>query len=188
MAPRHRVQMDGFWMYRNDVTVAQFRKFCAETGQAMPKEPAWGWHDDHPMVNVSWDDAQAYSAWAGVALPTEAEWEKAARGDGTHHEYVWGDAWPPPPGAGNFADETCRASGKYQNAIFVDGYTDGFVNTSPVGAFAANGIGLYDMAGNVWQWCADRYGADYYHNSPLQNPTGPATGTARVLRGGGWGG
>ncbi len=184
--PQHRVQIDGFWMYRNDVTVAQYRKFCEATGREMPAAPDWGWQDDHPVVNVSWDDAKAYADSAGMALPTEAEWEKAARG-GERHEYVWGEAWPPPKGAGNFADETCKASGKFSKDWgYIDGYTDGFVYTSPVGSFTANGYGLYDMAGNVWQWCADWYGADYYAHSPTQNPTGPETGSARVLRGGSW--
>ncbi len=183
--PAHKVYLDSFWIYQHDVTVAQYRQFCTATGRVMPQAPAWGWIDDHPVVNVCWDDAKAYADWAGVALPTEAEWEKAARG-GEHHEYVWGDAWPPPKGAGNFDDETCKASVQYNNWTFINGYTDGYVNTSPVGSFAANGYGLYDMAGNVWQWCADWCGADYYSNSPTRNPTGPETGVARVLRGGAW--
>ena len=183
--PRHRVYLDAFYIYKDDVTVAQYRKFCQATERAMPVEPAWGWHDDHPVVSVSWDDAAAYAAWAGVRLPTEAQWEKAARG-GQQASFVWGNAWPPPKGAGNFADETCGKSGKYPKWSFVNGYDDGFVNTAPVGSFAPNGYGLHDMAGNVWQWCADWFDRGYYRTSPSHNPTGPATGTARVLRGGAW--
>lgn len=183
--PEHTVRVDGFWMYAYDVTVAHYRTFCGVTGREMPNVPDWGWHDDHPMVNVSWEDAKAYADWVGVALPTEAEWEYAARG-GKQTTFVWGDAWPPPNGAGNFADETCKQSGRYNDWNFIEGYDDGYVNTSPVGAFAANAYGLYDMAGNVWQWCADWYDVGYYAHSPADNPTGPANGSARVLRGGCW--
>jgi formylglycine-generating enzyme required for sulfatase activity len=78
--PAHKVYLDGYWIYKTPVTVAQYQKFCEATGRAMPSAPSWGWKEDHPMVNVSWDDAKVFCDWAGMRLPTEAEWEKAARG------------------------------------------------------------------------------------------------------------
>jgi len=183
--PQHTVYLDAYYMYKTEVTVAQYRKFCEATGRAMPREPDWKWQDTHPIVNVTWDDAQAYATWAGASLPTEAQWEKAARG-GDRRVFPWGDAWPPPNGAGNFADETCKASGKFPGWTFIDGYTDGYVYTSPVGSFVANPYGLHDLAGNVWEWCADWYGEEYYKNAPARNPAGPATGTARLVRGWSW--
>ena len=165
--PQHSVYLDAYYIYKNDVTVAQYRKFCNATGRAMPGAPSRGWIDTHPIVNVSWDDASAYAQWAGAALPTEAQWEKAARGtDG--RIYPWGNDWD---------------ASKCSNSV---GHTA--EQTSPVGSFpsGASPYGVLDMAGNVWQWCADWYGADYYQTSPAKNPTGPATGTVRVLRGGSW--
>jgi len=166
--PQHTVKLDGFWMYKNDVTVAQYKKFFAVTARKMPTAPRWGWIDDHPVVNVTWDDAVAYAKWAGAALPTEAQWEKAVRGtDG--RLYPWGNAWD--------ADKCNNWLAKNSPH-----------KTSPVGSYPAgiSPYGCMDMAGNVWQWCADWYGADYYQHSPTQNPIGPTTGTARVLRGGSW--
>jgi len=183
--PQHKVDLDAYYMYTTEVTVAQYRKFCQATKRQMPPEPAWKWQDTHPIVNVSWEDAKAYAAWAGVLLPTEAQWEKAARG-GDRRVFPWGDAWPPPKGAGNFADQTMKASGGVPGLTYIDGYTDGYVYTSPVGAFAANPYGIHDLAGNVWEWCADWYDGEYYQPAPQRNPTGPATGDARVLRGGAW--
>ena len=90
--PQRKVNLDGYWIYKREVTVAQYRKFCRATNRQMPEAPSWGCKDHHPIVNVSWDDAKAYADWAGVALPTEAQWEKAARGiDG--REYPWGNEW-----------------------------------------------------------------------------------------------
>jgi len=91
--PQHTVYLDAYWIYKTEVTVAQYRKFCQATGRQMPEEPSvQAWTDDHPIVNVSWDDAVAYGKWAGAALPTEAQWEKAARGtDG--RQYPWGNDW-----------------------------------------------------------------------------------------------
>ena len=165
--PQHTVYLDAYYIYKNDVTVAQYRKFCAAMGRQMPGLPEWS-KDDHPVVNITWDDAGAYAQWAGASLPTEAQWEKAARG-GDGRVFPWGNEWDAWKCSNSVGD---LHPGK----------------TSPVGSFAAGAsqYGVLDMAGNVWQWCADWYDDNYYRNSPARNPTGPATGTARVLRGGGW--
>ena len=188
--PAHGVRVDGFWMYRNDVTVAQYRKFCDATRHPMPPPPSSGWTDAHPVVNVSWEDAKAYCAWAGVRLPYEAEWEYAGRGGNTgvggqpRTVFVWGDEYPKARVA-NLADESFKKSPYYNpNFYLFDGYDDGYAHASPAGAFPPNGFGLHDMAGNVWQWCEDGYEEDYYRNSPPANPHGASGGQLRVLRGG----
>lgn len=167
--PAHVVNLDGYWIYKNDVTVAQYKAFCQATGHAMPHPPTWGWIDDNPVVNVTWDDAAAYASWAGASLPTEAQWEKAARGtDG--RIYPWGSDWDP---------NRCAHSQK----------VDDLGSTKPVGSYplGASPYGAMDMAGNVSQWCSDWYAANYYDLSPRINPPGPATGRGRVQRGGAWG-
>jgi len=178
--PQRSITLDGFWVYQYEVTVAQFRTFCIATGRQMPAAPEWGWQDTHPMVYVDWNGAKAYADWAGAALPTEAQWEKAARGDDGRN-YPWGgqatrtelhNGW-----------DITRCAG-YDNSYNVNGH----YGTWPVGSFptGASPYGAQDMAGNVWEWCADWYKGDYYAVSPLSNPTGPATGTYRVVRGGSW--
>jgi formylglycine-generating enzyme required for sulfatase activity len=132
--------------------------------------------EDHPVVHVSWNDACAYAAWAGKRLPTEAEWEYAARGglermlfpwgndvepDGEHRMNVWQGKFP--------TENTCA---------------DGYAGTAPVDAFAPNGYGLYNMTGNVWEWCSDWYDAGSYRAPAPVDPAGPPTGTHRVMRGG----
>jgi formylglycine-generating enzyme required for sulfatase activity len=132
----------------------------------MPPEPAWGWRDSDPVVNVSWQDASDYASYVNAALPTEAQWEKAARGtDG--RQYPWGDTWQP---------ERCVSALQTGQ------------HTMPVGSFPTNAspCGCVDMAGNVWQWCADVFDSKYYAISPAANPTGPTSGSNHVLRGGGW--
>jgi sulfatase modifying factor 1 len=121
---------------------------------------------DHPVVHVCWNDAQAYVEWAGKRLPTEAEWEFAARGGLVGKTYSWGDE---PPGEG----------GKWRCNIWQGEFSrkntpaDGALRTAPVKSFAPNGFGLYDMAGNVWEWCSDKYRPEYYMTGPRRNPTGP---------------
>jgi len=181
--PQHTVYLDAFWIDKTEVTNAQYRK-CVQAGDC--QEP-WCWDDDHfnapeqPVVCVSWHDAQSYCDWAGAWLPTEAEWEKAARGsDG--RVYPWGDEFD--CSRGNFDDET-----EYDDYVVPGGEgCDGYVTTAPVGSFPAGAspYGVLDMAGNVWEWVADWYGSDYYARSPSRNPQGPDSGDYKGLRGGTW--
>ena len=169
-----------FEIGKYEVTVAQFRKFVEATGYKTTAEKEgysygcigteWDkvdgltWRngsslkeqaqDDHPVVHVSWEDAEALCKWVGGRLPTQEEWEHAARGGLAGKEHVWGDDWPPPKGAGNFADATLNR--KYTTWPIIDGYDDGFADTAPVGSFKPNGYGLYDMAGNVWEWVSEQ--------------------------------
>ncbi|MEV8268406.1 formylglycine-generating enzyme family protein [Microbacterium sp. NPDC076911] len=133
--------------------------------------------DEHPAVHISWNDAVAYCEWAGRRLPTEAEWERAARGGLDRKKYPWGDEEPDAGG-------TWRANiwqGQFPRTNTLD---DGFLTTAPVHTFEPNGFGLWQPIGNVWEWCADWFDSRYYGVSPEQNPTGPALGQARLLRGG----
>jgi len=140
--------------------------------------------EDHPVVHVCWEDAAAYARWAGKRLPTEAEWEYAARGGLEGKPYTWGDEFR--PGDGWPANIW---QGRFPTRNTAD---DGFRTTAPVGSFPPNGFGLHDMAGNVWEWCADWYRPDSYANAPARNPQGPDSShdpdepgvPKRVLRGG----
>lgn len=151
--PIHKVYLDGFWIYKYEVTVAQFKRFCNETGRQMPRPPQWGWIDTHPMVNVTYQEAVDYAKWAGGRLPTEAEWEKACRGD-DGRKYPWGNEWDV---------KKCNCA------------DSGFKKTVPVGSYpnGASPYGVEDLAGNVYELCQDWYLATYYWNSPAKNPTGP---------------
>ncbi|MDQ1316996.1 MAG: Formylglycine-rating enzyme family protein [Candidatus Poribacteria bacterium] len=198
--PVHTVYLNAFYMDKYEVTNAQYRRFVKETGHKEPEGTSLvdgrlhsgfnPWSDERfnkdnqPVVCVSWDDAKAYAEWAGKRLPTEAEWEKAARGGLADKKYVWGNESTPPKGAGNLVDKSTRKV--FPNLEFFVGYDDGYTYTAPVGKFKPNGYDLYDMAGNVFEWCADWFDPDYYSKSPKQNPKGPESGEARVLRGGSW--
>ncbi|MHB9023415.1 MAG: SUMF1/EgtB/PvdO family nonheme iron enzyme [Armatimonadota bacterium] len=181
--PQRRIYLDGYWIYRYEVTVDQYRAFCVSTAKKvsdnLQKTPG-----KEPM-GLSWDEAVAYAKWAGACLPTEAEWEKASRGiDG--RVFPWGNSWPPPKGSGNFADLARSTAYPYFNSLINIGgqYNDGFSDVSPVGLFTSNIYGLYDVAGNVWEWCADWYDKDYYKIAPFRNPVGPFKGERHVYRGG----
>lgn len=131
---------------------------------------------DHPVVHISWSDAEAFCKWSGTRLPTEAEWEYAARGGLPGMAFPWGNDLEP--------------SGEHRMNVFQgdfpaqDSGADGFTGTAPVRSFAPNGFGLYETTGNVWEWCSDYFGQDYYRASESVDPRGPASGTHRVMRGG----
>ena len=160
--PAHEVYLDALWIYKHEVTNKQYR-LCISAGECegdLDDYPA----DDYPTVAINWFEADAFCQWAGGRLPTEAEWEKAARGtDG--RRYPWGEDSP-----------TCSPA-QYGHCLG---------GTVPVGSFPkdASPYGALDMAGNVWEWVADWYDPDYYVSSPGSNPTGPSTGINRVVRGG----
>ncbi len=181
--PKHPVTVDGYYLDKYEVTVKQYRAFCRATKRNMPKQPYWN-NENHPVVNVKWTDANAYAKWKGKRLPTEAEWEYAARIGNRKFYYAWGNVKPARRRGGNIADESILA--EKRNWKIWKGYNDGFVYTSPVGSFNPNQFGLFDMTGNVCEWCSDWYQADYYTNSPQLNPKGPKKGTHRVLRSGAW--
>ncbi len=201
--PRHSCSMEhAYWIGRNDVTWAQYRAFCAATGRREPPLPLFwnrvaGPKEDHPVVMVSWDDAKDYTDWAGLDLPTEAEWEKAARGtDG--RRYPWGDDWD--PGARcNFCDASCpldtfdmgdekgSEASKFTNARWDRGHSDGFPFTSPVGRFpkGASPYGALDMAGNVLQLCEEWYDPEAYAKY-RKGPSARPDINAFAARGGSW--
>lgn len=213
--PVHTVYLDAFWIDQTEVTNEMFAKFVDSTGYVTDAEEAgssndfrtanqeviwekvkgltWNHPDgensnisgleDHPVVHVSWNDANAYCTWAHRRLPTEAEWEKAASwNDRTDETYIypWGNNFDQK--RLNFCDKNCP----YDFAT--KSLDDGYAETSPVGGYpdGASPYGALDMSGNVLEWVADWYSADYYKSSPASNPLGLVAGQERVIRGGAW--
>lgn len=168
--PEHKVRMNSFYMDRTEVTNRQYYEFCQATKNPLPQ--FWNMKEfrsgmdfpDHPVVGVSFIDAEKYAAWSGKRLPTEAEWEYAARGGLTGKNFPLGDT----------ADSTTINFGRKYNGPL------------KAGSFPANGYGLYDITGNAWEWTTDFYDPGYYAVSPTENPKGPQRGRFKVIRGGSW--
>jgi len=179
--PRHDVFVNDFYIDKFELTNSRYLEFVKATNHRIPQNPKnatrnlWEGETiteslaDRPVVNVDWADAQAYCQWAGKRLPTEAEWEKAAKGT-ADRRFPWGNVEP-----------TNKHLNFNQQWI-------GEKTLMPVGSYelGKSPFGVYDMAGNVWEWVNDWYDAKYYEKSPAKNPTGPESGTKRVLRGSGW--
>ncbi len=212
---QHRVRITKpFYLGLHEVTVGQFGRFVSARSYqteaerdgkggygvtsdgSWERKPEYTWRnpgfpqtDDHPVVNVSWNDAVAFCEWLSgqekreYRLPTESEWEYACRA-GTTARYHHGDDAEGLAAVGNVADAAAKK--KFSNWDLAISTNDGYVYTAPVGRFKANGFGLYDMRGNVFEWCADWYDEKYYANSPVDDPHGPASGSNRMFRGGGW--
>jgi len=177
--PQHKVTLGTYYIYTLEVTNGQFAKFIAATGYSAEGE--WDFcakpgRERHPVVNVTWNDARAYCTWAGGQLPTEAQWEKAARGE-KGFKYPWGNEWN---------DSLCnwrQGPGKPSMANMTEGR-----GTVPGGSFpeGKSPFGIMDMSGNVAEWVADWYDESYYSKSPQADPQGPESGEDRIIRGGSW--
>jgi formylglycine-generating enzyme required for sulfatase activity len=179
--PRHEVTLDSFYIDKFEVTNGRYIEFVRATSHRIPQHPQDAsrnlWQKnmmpesvaDRPVINVDWYDAEAYCKWAGKRLPTEAEWEKAARG-GDDRRFPWGNVEP-----------TAKHLNYNQRWI-------GEKTLMPVGSYelGKSPYGVYDMAGNVWEWVNDWYDDRYYEKSPAKNPPGPETGSHKVLRSSGW--
>lgn len=168
--PRHQVTLSkGFWVAMRLVTVESYRTFAQQTRRDMPPPPSFPQGDDHPVVNVTWNDATEFCRWAGGRLPSEAEWEYAARGGNTGLKFPWGD---------EISHDEANGAGT--------GGKDVWERTSPVGSFAPNAYGLFDMVGDVAEFVADWFDPLYYSRSAAADPQGPESGALKVLRGGSW--
>ena len=203
--PAHDVFVAAFFIDAHEVTNRQFARFVAQTGTLTTAQQR-GWshvydrkrqkwvhcegadwqhpggpdtsldgRDDYPVVHVSWYDAVAYARWSDKRLPTEAQWEYAARSGLRDANFPWGRQEM----VDGHYRANCRQHGK-------DARADGFEMLAPVASYPPSRFGLYDMSGNVWEWCDDRYGEDYYATGPREEPQGPAEGSFRVVRGGSW--
>jgi formylglycine-generating enzyme required for sulfatase activity len=204
--PVHRITLGPFWIDKHEVTVSQFSRFVQEMGYITDAESfgisavfdveagAWrmvegaDWRHpegpgsaampDEPVTQVSWNDARNYAAWAGKRLPTEAEWERAARGGSDQKTYSWGEELLP---GGRHAANLWQGPFPARNDR-----EDGYLRRSPVKAYPPNAFGLFDMAGNVWEWCGDWFSESYYTTEVSYEPKGSEVGVERVIRGGSW--
>ena len=169
--PQHQVTLSGFKMSKYEVTFDQYDAFCEATGQSKPSDEGWG-RGNRPVINVSWHDATEFAQWMGCRLPTEAEWEYACRA-GKSTPFNTGDCLSTAQANynGNYPYSNC-IKGSYLERI------------QPVGSYAPNAWGLYDMHGNVWEWCSDWYSE--FSSASQTNPPGPVSGWDKVLRGGSW--
>lgn len=212
--PRHSVTLSNFYMGKTEVTNAQYCAFLNEKGNQTESGAEWinlsgsyegekcrisksgssfyvqSGYDNYPVIYVSWYGAKAFCDWVSsktgknYRLPTEAQWEYAARSKGKDYKYAWGNGKPTKSKGGNVADETAKS--KFSDWTIWSGYTDGYVYTAPVNSFGVNDIGLADMTGNVWEWCGDWYSSDYYKTSPTNNPENKTSASRRVCRSGSW--
>ena len=203
--PSHRVKIStGFWIGQTAVTVRAFKRFVRSTGLSMPPEPSFfgralngGWNDDDkPVADVTWNEAHDYCKWVAGRLPTEAEWEYAARAGSTQPRYGPLDeiAWYADNSGQQHLDSARLLRADEANAVggvvtltqTLKRMNENGNAIHEVGLKRANEFGLYDTLGNVAQWVSDWYDPDYYQNSPSEDPRGPSTGKLRVLRGGSW--
>ncbi len=216
--PAHSVRITRpFYLGMHQVTIGQFVQFVVDAGYSVESErdgtggwgyvpgvadfvgrsPEFSWQNpgfrqgkDHPVVNVTWDDCQAFCDWLSdregrtYRLPTEAEWEYACRA-GTTTRFHQGDDPETLAQVANLYDATTRPLFPQWEKYAIRA-ADGYEFTAPVGSFRPNNFGLHDMHGNVWEWCSDWYGEDYYAQSPVNDPPGPESGDRRVRRGGSW--
>jgi len=169
--PTHEVTLSDFYIGKTEVTVGQYKRFCKETGKSIPEVPDWGWNDKHPIVHITWQDAMDYCAWLSeklgktITLPTEAQWEYAAKGGNKSKNY--------------------KFSGS--NSMLNSGWYKGNAEdrAHKVAAMEPNELGIYDMNGNVWEWCLDWYAPRYYTKSKKENPLNLTEGPKkfRSLRG-----
>ena len=170
--PDHAVTVSNFYIGKYEVTFNQYDAFCDATQREKPDDKGWG-RGNRPVIRISWNDANAFCEWMSkrtgqaIRLPTEAEWEFAAKGGIQSKGYKYSGS--------NHVDEVAWI------------YSNSGMRTQPVGLKKPNELKLYDMSGNMWEWCSDWYDETHYSNSPERNPEGPSTGVTKTLRGGSWG-